>query len=169
MLLIFYKLIQYNSICNNYCKLYIKKGLKCGSYRIRWNFEGRIFIFYFPLNFLSASRRNAKSCLLEKIVTNLNLNFKKRFSLARNKGWKEGIGEERFTRMEAKPEDGRGQCTHRHVLAPVSGEGLFILEEDAVTRLPARLARCLANAALGLWKRGEQKNKRIKRAHCGVI
>lgn len=133
-------------------------------------FWGKDIHFLFSIKF---SIRFQEKCKIlsswKKIVTNLNLNFKKRFSLARNKGWKEGIGEERFTRMEAKPEDGRGQCTHRHVLAPVSGEGLFILEEDAVTRLPARLARCLANAALGLWKRGEQKNKRIKRAHCGVI
>lgn len=68
----------------------------------------------------------------------------------------------RLFTIEQRTEKGRRQCTHRHVLAPVSREGLFILEEDAVTRLPARLARCLADAALGLWKENK-KEKSVKR------
>lgn len=43
--------------------------------------------------------------------------------------------------------------THRHVLAPVSREGLLVLQEDAVTRFPTCLAGGLADAAFGLCKR----------------
>lgn len=43
--------------------------------------------------------------------------------------------------------------THGHVFAPVSREGLFILQEDAVTRFPARLSGSLANAAFGFCKK----------------
>lgn len=134
---------------------YVKKRIKmqCGSYKVKfWGKEVDTWIKTyidirsklennsFSLNFLSSQKKN---CNRQKFPKN-----------SRNKGGKEGS-------LSADPvELGRvftikrrgGQCTHRHVLAPVSREGLLILEEDAVTRLPARLARCLADAALGLWK-----------------
>jgi hypothetical protein len=47
----------------------------------------------------------------------------------------------------------REKCTHRHVLAPVSREGLLILQENAVTGFPACFTGGLADAAFGLCKR----------------
>lgn len=47
----------------------------------------------------------------------------------------------------------REKCTHRHILASVSREGLLVLQEDAVTRFPACFAGSFTNAAFGLCKR----------------
>lgn len=105
---------------------------------IRSKFENNSF----SLNFLSSQKKIVIGKNFQKIRVTKE-GRKEAYRLIRS-NWGG------FSRSSGK--DRGGQCTHRHVLAPVSREGLLILEEDAVTRLPARLARCLADAALGLWK-----------------
>lgn len=43
--------------------------------------------------------------------------------------------------------------THCHIFASVSGEGLFVLQKDAVTRFPTCIAGGFANTAFGLCKK----------------
>lgn len=136
---------------------YVKKRIKmqCGSYKVKfWGKEVDTWIKTyidirsklennsFSLNFLSSQKKIVIGKNFQKIRVTKE-GRKEAYRLIRS-NWGG------FSR--SSEEDRGGQCTHRHVLAPVSREGLLILEEDAVTRLPARLARCLADAALGLWK-----------------
>lgn len=57
--------------------------------------------------------------------------------------------------------------TYRHVLAPVSRKGLFVLEQDAVAWLPAWVVgRGVADAAVCLCKRKKEKKGQAKELLC---